>query len=281
MRKDSPVKKSSTSNEYLMESEDEAIRLDIKTDPVALRKQAIWCGVKPGMRILDVCCGPGKTTALLHKMIQPGGHIIGVDFSEDRIEYAKEHYGGKKGLEFYRQDLRESMEKLGQFDLVWVRFVLEYYRVGALDIVKNLKDCVKPGGMLCLLDLDYNCLSHYELPAPMAAILPKLMNFADEKYNFDTFMGRKLYSFLYDSGFENINVELMAHNLIFGEIKDKDKFNWYKKIEIAAMKAEKLINSYPGGYRQFSDDFEIYFNNPRRFTYTPLLLCKGIRPLLG
>ena len=281
MRKDSPVKKSSTSNEYLMESEDEAIRLDIKTDPVALRKQAIWCGVKPGMRILDVCCGPGKTTALLHKMIQPGGHIIGVDFSEDRIEYAKEHYGGKKGLEFYRQDLRESMEKLGQFDLVWVRFVLEYYRVGALDIVKNLKDCVKPGGMLCLLDLDYNCLSHYELTPSMAAILPKLMNFADEKYNFDTFMGRKLYSFLYDSGFENINVELMAHNLIFGEIKDKDKFNWYKKIEIAAMKAEKLINSYPGGYRQFSDDFEIYFNNPRRFTYTPLLLCKGIRPLLG
>ena len=93
--------------------------------------------------------------------------------------------------------------------------------------------------------------------------------------------GRKLYSFLYDNSFENIDVELMAHNLIFGEIKEKDKFNWYKKIEIAAKKAEKLINSYPGGYRQFSEDFKKYFNNPRRFTYTPLLLCKGIRPLLG
>jgi SAM-dependent methyltransferase len=281
MRKDLQVKKSSTSNEYLMESEEEAIRLDIKTDPEALRKQALWCGVKPGMRILDGGCGPGKTTALLHEMIQPNGHIIGVDFSKDRIEYAKEHYGGKNGLEFYLQDLRESMEGLGQFDLVWVRFVLEYYREGSLDIVKNLIKCVKPGGALCLLDLDYNCLSHYELTPSMAAILPEFMKYADEKYNFDTFMGRKLYSFLYDIGFQNIEVELMAHNLIFGEIKDKDKFNWYKKIEIAAKKAEKLINLYPGGYRQFSEDFKKYFNNPRRFTYTPLLLCKGIRPLLG
>jgi SAM-dependent methyltransferase len=281
MRKDSPVKKSSTSNEYLMESENEAVRLDIKTDPEALRKQAIWCGVKPGMRILDGGCGPGKTTALLHEMIQPGGSIIGVDFSEDRIEYAKGHYGGKNGVEFYRQDLRESMEKFGQFDLVWVRFVLEYYRVGALDIVKNLKDCLKPGGMLCLLDLDYNCLNHYELSASMAAILPKLMNFIDEKYNFDTFVGRKLYSFLYDNGFENIDVDLMAHNLIFGEVKDKDKFNWNKKVEMGAKKAEKLINSYPGGYQQFSSDLNKFLVDPRRFTYTPLLLCKGIRPLLG
>ncbi|HEX7415714.1 MAG TPA: hypothetical protein VF305_00860, partial [Smithellaceae bacterium] len=132
-----------------------------------------------------------------------------------------------------------------------------------------------------LLDLDYNCLSHYELRAPMAAILPKLMNFMDEEYNFDTFVGRKLYSFLYDNGFENIDVELMAHNLIFGEVKDKDKFNWNKKVEMGARKAEKLLNSYPGGYQQFSSDLNKFLVDPRRFTYTPLLLCKGIRPLLG
>jgi SAM-dependent methyltransferase len=262
-----------------MESEDEAIRLDIKTDPAAVRRQALWCGVKPGMRVLDAGCGPGKTTALLHEMIQPGGSITGVDFSETRIKYAKEHYGGKKGIEFYLQDLQESMEGLGEFDLIWVRFVLEYYRKGGLDIVKNLINCVKPGGRLCLLDLDYNCLNHYELPEAMAAILPKIMNFAEEKYNFDTLAGRKLYSFLYDNGFEDIDVELMAHNLIYGKIKDKDKFNLMKKVEMSAIRAEKLVKSYPGGYRQFYIDLEKHLVDPRRFTYTPLILCKGIRPL--
>jgi ubiquinone/menaquinone biosynthesis C-methylase UbiE len=269
------------SGEYLMESDEEAVRLDIKTDPVALRKQALWCGVKPGMRILDVCCGPGKTTALLHEMIQPGGSIVGIDFSEARILYAQEHYGGKNSIEFYRQDLRKSMEGLGQFDLIWVRFVLEYFRREAPDIVKKLKNCLKPGGTLCLIDLDYNCLIHHELPKSLEATLTQIMSAADEQYNFDTFAGRKLYSFLYDTGFENIDMELMAHNLIYGEIKDKDKFNLTKKIETAAKKVGSLVESYPGGYDQFYSDFSKYLVAPRRFTYTPLLLCKGTRSRTG
>jgi ubiquinone/menaquinone biosynthesis C-methylase UbiE len=267
--------------EYLMESDEEAVRLDIKTDPVSLRKQALWCGVKPGMRVLDVCCGPGRTTALLHEMIQPEGIIVGIDFSEARILYAQEHYGGKKGIEFYRQDLRKPMEGLGQFDLIWVRFVLEYFRREAPDIVKRLKNCLKLGGTLCLIDLDYNCLIHHELPGSMESTLRQIMRTLDEQYNFDTFVGRKLYSFLYDTGFENIDMELMAHNLIYGEIQDKDKFNLMKKIETAGKKIGSLIESYPGGYDQFYSDFSEYLIDPRRFTYTPLLLCKGTRPLCG
>jgi hypothetical protein len=105
------------------------------------------------------------------------------------------------------------------------------------------------------------------------------MRTLDEQYNFDTFAGRKLYSFLYDTGFENIDMELMAQNLIYGEIKDKDKFNLTKKIERAANKVGNLIKSYPGGYDQFYSDFMKYLIDSRRFTYTPLLLCKGTRSL--
>jgi ubiquinone/menaquinone biosynthesis C-methylase UbiE len=267
------------SQDYLMENEDEAIRLEVKTDKVALRRQALWCGVKPGMRILDVCCGPGKTTALLHEMIQPGGSIVGIDFSESRILYAKEHYGGKKGIDFYRQDIHDSMTGLGQFDLIWVRFVLEYFRRESLDIVRKLKDCLKPGGTLCLIDLDYNCLNHYELPSKIAELLPKIMALLDEKYNVDTFVGRKLYSFLYDSSLENIEVNLEAHHLIYGPAKDTDIFNWTKKVEIAAQKADYLFSEYDGGYSAFISDFVRFFLDPRRFTYTPLLLCKGKKPL--
>jgi ubiquinone/menaquinone biosynthesis C-methylase UbiE len=279
--KSSLKSKVTNSQEYLMKSEEEAIRLDIKTDPVAVQKQALWCGVKPGMRVLDGGCGSGKTTMLINEIVRPGGMVVGVDYSKTHIEFAEKKYGSEDGIAFYLQDIRESMDWLGQFDLVWVRFVLEYYRDGAFDIVKNLWKIIKPGGSLCLLDLDYNSLIHYKLPEQIEYIMPKIMNLLDDKYNFDTFAGRKLYSFLYDSGFENIDVELMAHNLIFGEIKDKDIFNLTKKVEIAIKKAEKLINSYPGGYKQFSNDLREFLVDPRRFSYTPLLLCKGVRPLVG
>jgi SAM-dependent methyltransferase len=279
MREDLPMKSAGTSDEYLMENKDEAVRLDVKTDPVALSKQALWCGVKPGMRILDAGCGAGITTKLIDEMIQPKGTIIGLDYAPQRIEYAVKHYKKNESIEFHLHDLRNPIDNFGKFDLIWVRFVLEYHRDRARQIVKNLLDCLKPGGQICLLDLDYNCLIHHELPEAMASILPMIMNAIDEKYNFDTYVGRKLYSFLYDAGLEDIEVELMPHNLIYGDIKEKDKFNLTKKIEIAIQRVNPLIRDYPGGAKQFYDDFTRYLDDPRRFTYTPLLLCKGRKTL--
>lgn len=282
MQDKSLAKKVSAVREYIMENEDEAIRLDIKTDPDAVRRQAKWCGVQPGMRVLDGGCGAGITTAILSEMVQPGGSVVGVDYSQQRINYAGKHYSNKKGIEFDLHDLRNSMDQYGKFDLIWVRFVLEYHRNGAVQIVKNLIDCLKPGGYLCLLDLDYNCLIHYDLPQEMAALLHKIMNTIDEQYNFDTFIGRKLYSFLYDAALKNISVELMGHNLFYGKMKDNDKFNLTKKIEIAGKTVNGLIeSSYTGGYEKFYNDFKRYLEDPRRFTYTPLLLCKGSKPLSG
>ncbi len=266
-------------NEYLMESEDEAIRLEVKTDPDALRRQALWCGVKPGMRVLDVGCGPGKTTALLYEMVQPGGSVTGIDFSRERIQYARENYGGRDGIEFQLRDFCLPLSDIGNYDFIWVRFVLEYFRAESSDIVKNLKSCLKPGGTLCLLDLDYNCLSHYEMPPQMAEILPKIMAATDEKLNFDTFAGRKLYSYIYDNGFLDIAMNLEAHHLIYGKAAESDIYNWMKKIEVAAKKVESIFQDYENGYEGFISDFQKFFLDNRRFTYTPLIICKGVTPL--
>ena len=262
-----------------MESFEEATRLEIKVDPKAFKKQALWCGVKPGLRVMDAGFGSGKTASILHKMIQPGGYILGVDSSEERTASAAREYGNKKGLEFIVHDLREPLEGIEGFDLIWVRFFLEYHRVEGLDIIKNLTECLKPGGWLCLLDLDHNCLNHYEMPVKMENVLKEIMTTLEQKYNFDPYVGRKLYSFLYDLGFENIEVDLSAHHLIYGEVQEKDAFNWLKKEEMISKKTKTLFKKYPGGYKGFHQDFAEYFYNPRRFIYTPMILCKGRKPI--
>ena len=93
---------------YLMENIEEAARLEIKTDPDAVRGQARWCGLKPGIRVLDAGCGPGMVTAILHDMIQPEGSILGLDYSEERILHARENYGEKNGI--YIINLQTSIE---------------------------------------------------------------------------------------------------------------------------------------------------------------------------
>jgi ubiquinone/menaquinone biosynthesis C-methylase UbiE len=268
-----------TSDGYLMESTEEAFRLEIKTDPEAVRQQAKWCGVKPGLRVLDVGCGSGKTTAILHEMVQPGGSASGIDFSSDRIAYARMHYGRQSGIEFFVCNIKEPLKDIGQFDLIWVRFVLEYFLAESQDIVENISNVLKPGGMLCLLDLDYNCLSHYELPPMIGNLLPRLMNRLEEEFNFDVYAGRKLFSYLYDHGFINIQVDLVAHHLFFGSIKACDVYNWMKKIEVNATRLKDLFDEYPGGADVFIHDFKEFLIDPRRFTYTPLILCKGMKPM--
>ena len=262
-----------------MENTEEAFRLEIKTDPEAVRQQAHWCGVKPGLRVLDVGCGSGKTTSILHEMVQPGGSAAGIDFSTDRISYARTHYGQQSGIDFSVCNFKEPLKGIGQFDLIWVRFVLEYFLAESQDIVKNISRVLKPGGVLCLLDLDYNCLSHYELPPMIGNLLPRLMNRLEEKFNFDIYAGRKLYSYLYDQGYQDIQVNLVAHHLFFGSIKAGDVYNWMKKIEVNANRFKDLFDDYPGGYEAFINDFNKFLIDPRRFTYTPLIMCKGMKPM--
>lgn len=266
-------------SQYIMENPDENRRLEIKTDPEAVRRQASLCGIGPGMRVLDAGCGVGKTTSILSDMIQPGGIIVGVDFADSRIRYAEQNYGTGHGITFRLMDLREPLGELGLFDCIWVRFVLEHYLEGAVDIIKNLRQCLKPGGILCLLDLDYNCLSHYPMKTEMEAMLQKLVQKMIAKFNFDPYVGRKLYTYLYDLGFHDIRIDIIPHHLIYGELGSSDEFNWIKKVEMASVKAKDLFKDYPGGYEAFFADFDAFFHDPRRFTYTPLMVCRGKRPV--
>jgi ubiquinone/menaquinone biosynthesis C-methylase UbiE len=264
--------------EYLMEGDEEAIRLDMKTDSQVVEAQAQWAGVRSGMRIADLGCGSGKTSYLLNHMAQPNGETIGVDIAEQRVQFAHSNYIAK-GLQFIQMDIRDPLESLGQFDLVWIRFVLEYYRSSSFDIVKNIAKIVKPGGRLCLIDLDHNCLNHYGLSPRIETALVGIMSSLEQKSDFDPLVGRKLYAYLYDLGFQGIDVNLTPHHLIFGDLPEADAFNWTKKVEIAAKYSGYAFEEYENGFDGFFAEFKRNFTDPRRFTYTPVITCHGRKPV--
>jgi ubiquinone/menaquinone biosynthesis C-methylase UbiE len=264
-------------NEYLMENMEEITRLNIKTDCQSVSDQARWAGIQTGMQVADIGCGSGKTSYALNDLVQPGGTIIGIDRSEERIDYAHRMYG-KNRIKFFCRDIREDLCNLGMFDFVWMRFILEYYRKSSFDIVKNISKIVKPGGILCLIDLDHNCLSHYGLPKRLEKTVFSLMTTLETNSDFDPFAGRKLYSHLYRLGYEDIDVKITAHHLIFGELDQKDAYNWGRKIEVASRRIGYLFEEYEKGYDEFIYEFNQFFSDPGRFTYTPLIICRGRKP---
>lgn len=263
---------------YIMSNEEETLRLDRKTDKSNVEKQARWAGIKSGMRVADLGFGSGKTTFVLNRLVQPGGECIGVDIVKDRIEYANRHYNDEN-TSYLQKDIRDPLDDLGEFDFIWVRFVLEYHRAEAFNIVRNIAKNLKEDGILCLIDLDYNCLSHYGLTAKLEKSLTGIMDTLKEKSNFDPYVGRKLYAFLYDLNFQDIDLNMEAHHLIFGKLNEVDEFNWIKKVEVAAKNSGYDFEEYDQGYEAFFKEFKSFFSDPRRFTYTPVISCRGKKPI--
>lgn len=260
---------------YLMEDEAEALRLDLKTDPAAAERQARWAGISPGMRVADIGCGSGKVSAVLHDIVQPGGTVVGIDGSSKRAAYARDNHP-RPNLTFEVRDVRAALTDLGTFDFVWCRFFLEYYREEAFEIVRNISTLLKPGGIICLVDLDYNCLTYFGLPPRLEKTMTAVVRLLQEKANFDPYAGRKLYTTLHRLGFEKMDVQVSAHHLIFGELREADHYNWMKKLEVISKKIDYGFEGY-GSHAEFVEEFEAFFRDPSRFIYTPLIACRGVR----
>ena len=262
---------------YLMENDEEIVRLEIKTDIKIVHQQALWAGIRPGMRVADIGCGPGKTSRALLDLVRPQGEVLGIDIAARRIAYAEEKYG-TRGLVFEHRNAMDSLDDLGLFDFVWARFLLEYHRSNAVKIVQNLSSILKPGGIMCLIDLDHNCLNHFGMSERLKKAIHGVMSRLEQTADFDPYVGIRLYSFLYDLGYDRIDVAMAAHHLIFGDLNEVDEFNWTKKVEVAARNSGYPFADYPGGYDEFFQEYKMFFADRRRFTYTPLIACRGIKP---
>lgn len=262
---------------YLMENCDEAIRLEIKTEPNIVIDQAAWSGITAGMRVLDVGCGVGVTTKALATLVGPSGEAIGVDFSESRLEAARERYSGPN-ISFINRDIRKPLDDIPEYDAVWVRFVLEYFRADPVAIIRNITARLKPGGILCMVDSDCNSMLHHGHSEQMQKTLEEIMGLLERDFDFDPYAGRKLYAHLYDLGYNGIDIRVEPHHLIFDELQESDAYNWVRKLELTAEKSGCRFDEYAGDYTAFLEEFKEFFHSPRRFTYTPLILARGEKP---
>ena len=258
-----------------MENTEEIRRLELKTDAAVVEEFATRAGLRPGMRVVDVACGAGVTTSILGRLVGESGSAVGLDASRERIEYATERYGDSR-TGFEVRDFLQPIIDVGPFDFAWVRFALEYYRAEAFDIVRNVSSLLAEDGILCLVDLDHNCLNHWSLPPRLETALSFAMRFMEQEANFDPYAGRKLYSHLYKLGFHDIGVDVGAHHVIYGELSSMDEYNWSRKIEVISGKLDARLPGYADS-AEFLSDFLAFFRDPGRFTYTPVVAAWGRR----
>ncbi len=117
------------------------------------RKRAVAStGVRPGGRAVDVASGTGKVAADLHRRVQPGGKVLGVDISPGMIGVAQHRYAGRPGLEYLVGDALALPAPDDSFDAATIAFGMRNlpdYGKGFAEMAR----VVRPGGRVVCLEI--------------------------------------------------------------------------------------------------------------------------------
>ena len=107
-----------------------------------------WLGLGPGMRVLDVGCGPGRHA---HELASRGIIVHGIDISRRFVDLARD--GAPTGATFERMDAR-SMAFDAEFDaaicLCQGAFGLMTADGDDMTVLRGIARALRPGGRLAL-----------------------------------------------------------------------------------------------------------------------------------
>ncbi|NEQ51634.1 MAG: bifunctional demethylmenaquinone methyltransferase/2-methoxy-6-polyprenyl-1,4-benzoquinol methylase UbiE [Leptolyngbya sp. SIO3F4] len=113
-----------------------------------------WSGAKPGMNVLDVCCGSGDLALLLARQVGSQGQVTGADFAVEQLAIATQR-SAAKGYTPYT--------KWVEADALCLPFEANHYDAATMgyglrnltDIPRGLRELhrvLKPGAKVAILD---------------------------------------------------------------------------------------------------------------------------------
>jgi len=120
-------------------------------------------GIKKGDAVLDVACGTGRITGLLHDL--SGTDVLGVDISEKMIDLAKKKYEGKPWAHFECGDFC-VMKGEKKYDVVVIYNAYPHF-IKPEELKNAFSLCLKQGGLFAIVhSMGREQLRHHHEGAP-------------------------------------------------------------------------------------------------------------------
>jgi SAM-dependent methyltransferase len=125
-------------------------------------------GIVPGMRVLDIGCGPGAVSFMLARRVGEQGHVFGVDKNTRMLALARERAreAGVTNLSFIEGGFDVAFPERGMLDAVVGRRVL-MYQADAAQAVAQLADTIRRGGVIAFHEHDMAVISDGRTPLPL------------------------------------------------------------------------------------------------------------------
>ncbi|AWL41684.1 MULTISPECIES: methyltransferase domain-containing protein [unclassified Streptomyces] len=159
--------------------------------------------LRPGLRVLDVGCGPGTITADLAALVAPG-RVTAVDTGSGILGQAAE-VAAERGLdnvEFAVADVHALDFPDDSFDVVHAHQVLQH--VGdPVQALREMRRVCRPGGVVAARDSDYAAMAWYPSAPGMTDWLDLYRRVARANGG-EPDAGRRLLSWARRAGFSDI-----------------------------------------------------------------------------
>jgi ubiquinone/menaquinone biosynthesis C-methylase UbiE len=161
-------------------------------------------GLREGMTVMDLACGPGIVTGLLARMAAPG-MVTGIDLNETLLDEAQAFAAaeGVENVRFRQGDVYALDEPHGHYDFIYARFLFQHL-AEPQKALEQVLPLLKPGGKLCVLDIDDDWLSIYPEPEGFRSFTRRAAE-GQNAYGGDRRVGRKLGHLLQNSGFTHVD----------------------------------------------------------------------------
>jgi ubiquinone/menaquinone biosynthesis C-methylase UbiE len=183
-------------------TEDELHRLTDQAQLYASSTRALLleAGIGPGMRVLDVGCGPGDVSLLLAERVGPTGEVVGVDTNDRVLQLARARVSdrGATQVRFVQVDLRELPVDT-VFDAVVGRFVLMYLADPA-DVVRRVAQYVCAGGVVAFQEFQFEFTPLASAPVPLFEQFRSWGSAVFRRAGVETSMGLRLWQVFLDAG---------------------------------------------------------------------------------
>lgn len=165
-------------------------------------------GLKQGLNVADIGCGPGNTSLWLSNQVGATGKVLAIDNSDAQLAILE-----KKILDYTISNIMTLNHDIYQIEQIKERFDLIFYRflfvhlVEPLKIIEKLHKLLNPGGHLILAELDNATWFSYPLHSALQHDT-KLLCAVGNKKGSDFSIGPKLYGYLHQNKFSSIQVEI-------------------------------------------------------------------------
>ncbi len=165
-------------------------------------------GLANGDQILDLGSGPGITTMLLARHF-PDSRVIGVE-PEEELRTSALSMVRKQNLDrcVFQEGSGQAIPLPDQvIDFAYARLLFQHIP-DPMDCLGEMMRVTRPGGIVCVLDVDDGTIFiHPE--APEWEGVEKRVARAQAQFGGDRHVGRKLLSYMQETGFSRVRVDIV------------------------------------------------------------------------